>query len=116
MRSPLVIAGLALVAGWLLAGCDETYRWSKPDVTVDQRKKDFTSCRAVAEKKASEQFSQDLGRIQEPIGGRGGAQALRRDIARLDARQFRNEMSDECPIIRGRLEEGPVGKGGGRTG
>src|SRR3546814_20383877 len=97
MRSPLVIAGLALVAGWLLAGCAETYRWSKPDVTEDQRKEDFNSCRAIAEKKASEQFSQDLGRIEEPIGGRGGPQALRRDVARIEARQLRNKMYENRP-------------------
>lgn len=101
MRSPLVIAGLALLAGWLLAGCAETYRWSKPDVTEDQRKEDFTSCRAIAEKKASEQFSQDLGRIEEPIGGTGGPQALRRDFARMDARQFRNKMYENCLINLG---------------
>src|SRR3546814_13266142 len=98
MRSPLVIAGLALLAGWLLAGCAETYRWSKPDVTEDQRKKDFTSCRAVAEKKASEQFSQDLARIEEPIGGRGGPQALRRRFARMDGAPVRKHALEDCLI------------------
>src|SRR3546814_19347200 len=77
-----------------------------PYTTLFRSKEDFNSCRAVAEKKASEQFSQDLGRIEEPIGGRGGPQALRRDFARMDARQFRNKMYENCL----RSEERRVGK------
>lgn len=96
MRSALVVAGLVL-----LAGCTETYRWSKADVSEEQRKEDIASCRAVAEKKAAEQFSHDLTRIEEPIGGIGGPQALRRDFARADARQYRNKIYENCLINMG---------------
>src|SRR3546814_9939950 len=60
VRVPLIVAVLVL-----LAGCTESYRWSKPEVNEEQRKEDIASCRATADKKAEEQFTQDLDRLEE---------------------------------------------------
>src|SRR3546814_12559732 len=61
VRVPLIVAVLVL-----LAGCTESYRWSKPAVNAEQRKEDLASCRATAAKKAEEQTTQALDRLAEP--------------------------------------------------
>jgi len=64
------------------------------------------SCAEVAERRAAQQYAEDIAALEDPQVGQIRGSALRRDFLRLDAESYRARVYEDC--LRRRGERAPA--------
>lgn len=80
----------------LIAACaaPEKSRWTQPGQTAGPKPSDLAACRADANRRAEREFALDTdSRGDRGFGASGGLQT---ELARRDAKRYRQRIYDEC--------------------
>ncbi|MDD9876118.1 MAG: hypothetical protein OXR84_01615 [Magnetovibrio sp.] len=104
------IAGLLLAAAAVLGGCaQKAASWQKPGATQDQWTADTTYCRALARKKAQDEYS-----AYTPHQGSGGVQSgatFDSLMRRHDAKRNTVDIFERCLMRKGYRKAKPKADG-----